>query len=384
MNLVRRAVACAVLSALVVGIASPGLAWQGRTVRRGQLRNRLDRIGGAIQRTRSELRKAKRAEEEIAGDLDRVEERLRSTRSNLRDATDRLSRSRKAQQRAEAELEDHIRDLRRQEELLARRLVANYRQGPVRYLSVLLGARTMGEFVGRANFVRALVRHDARLIAEMSAARDRVLDWKRRVDARARDASSDAKRLAERQEEQSTAMGERRELLSEVRDRRREIEVQLAGLEADSREITRRLRALSRTAAGRARGGLRFAGGMQAPVEGGVTSQFGLRFHPILRRSRMHDGVDFGGAHGSPIRAAAKGVVVYSGTMRGYGRVVVLDHGGGVSTLYAHCSTVLAAEGREVPQGKVIARIGSSGLSTGPHLHFEVRRNGTPVRPPFR
>ncbi|MFM7322241.1 MAG: murein hydrolase activator EnvC family protein [Armatimonadota bacterium] len=380
----RLPVAASLAVWLTMGFAVPVAARQGRTVKRVQLRDRLDRIGGEIQRTRSELRRAKRAEEEIAGDLDRVEDRLRSTRSNLRDATERLQRSRQAQTRAESQLGGYVRDLSEHERRLARRLVANYRQGPVRYLSVLLGARTMGEFVGRASFIRALVRHDARLIAEVGAARDRVLDWKHRVDARARDASRDARRLAQRQEEQSTVMGERRELLSEARDRRREIEAQLAGLEEDSRAIARRLRALSRTAAGRARGGKRFAGGMVAPVDGGVTSTFGMRFHPILRRSRMHDGVDFSAVSGEPIRAAASGVVVFSGTMRGYGRVVVVDHGGGVSTLYAHCSAILAAEGRDVSRGQVIARVGSTGLSTGPHLHFEMRRNGTPVAPPFR
>jgi len=98
----------------------------------------------------------------------------------------------------------------------------------------------------------------------------------------------------------------------------------------------------------------------------------------------MHDGIDFAGSTGDPIRAAAAGVVVFSGTMRGYGRVVVVDHGGGMSTLYAHCSAVLAREGREVGRGSVIARVGSTGQSTGPHLHFEVRRNGNPIRPPFR
>jgi len=370
---------------LCLGFADvPRTAWSQRPAKRTQLRNRLDSIGGEIKRTRSELRRARRAEEEIAGDLDRVETRLRSTRRNLRDATERLVVSRKAQTRAETQLAGYVAEMRAREQRLALRLVANYRQGPVRYVSVLLGARTMGEFVGRAAFVRAVIRHDARLIAEVGAARDRVLQWKKRVDARALDASLDARRLAERQEEQSAAMGERRELLSEVRDRRREIEAQLASLQEDSREIARRLRALSRTAAGKARGGMRFAGGFEAPVDGAVTSGFGLRFHPILRRSRMHDGIDFAGSTGDPIRAAAAGVVVFSGTMRGYGRVVVVDHGGGMSTLYAHCSAVLAREGREVGRGSVIARVGSTGQSTGPHLHFEVRRNGNPIRPPFR
>lgn len=121
--------------------------------------------------------------------------------------------------------------------------------------------------------------------------------------------------------------------------------------------------------------------GLMTPVAGRITSGFGMRFHPILHYARMHAGIDFGAAWGSPIVAAADGTVVAAGYGGGYGRQVQIAHGGGIVTLYGHMSSIAASPGEPVRQGQVIGYVGSSGLSTGPHLHFEVKVNGQPVDP---
>ena len=121
--------------------------------------------------------------------------------------------------------------------------------------------------------------------------------------------------------------------------------------------------------------------GLMTPVAGRITSGFGMRFHPILHYARMHAGIDFGASWGSPIVAAADGTVVAAGYGGGYGRQVQIAHGGGIVTLYGHMSSIAASPGEPVRQGQVIGYVGSSGLSTGPHLHFEVKVNGRPVDP---
>ncbi len=117
------------------------------------------------------------------------------------------------------------------------------------------------------------------------------------------------------------------------------------------------------------------------PVQGKISSNYGYRNHPILKRRILHSGIDIAAPNGTPVKAAAAGEVIYDGWMRGYGRVVVLDHGKGYSTLYGHLSASLVKTGQVVQSGQAIARVGKTGNTTGYHLHFEVRQYGTPVNP---
>ena len=116
-------------------------------------------------------------------------------------------------------------------------------------------------------------------------------------------------------------------------------------------------------------------------LRGAMASPFGNRIHPILKRKILHAGIDIAAANGTPVKTAAPGEVIYNGWLRGYGRVAVVDHGRGFSTLYAHLSASLVREGQVLKAGANIARVGKTGNVTGYHLHFEVRHYGTPVNP---
>jgi murein DD-endopeptidase MepM/ murein hydrolase activator NlpD len=120
---------------------------------------------------------------------------------------------------------------------------------------------------------------------------------------------------------------------------------------------------------------------MRMPVSGGVSSSFGMRTHPVYHSQRFHRGVDLRAAAGTPIRAPASGRVLYAGWSGGYGRQVKLSHGEGLATTFSHMSRIAAAPGSMVQAGEVIGYVGSTGLSTGPHLHYEVLKNGKAVNP---
>lgn len=191
--------------------------------------------------------------------------------------------------------------------------------------------------------------------------------------------------LAAAREEQNLALAEleaqqdaRQKLYDEAIERQDEFEAQVDQLEEESDRITEALKAREAIAAGQS---VKGSGQMMVPVAGRVTSGFGNRVHPITGRVRLHAGTDFGAPSGTPILAADSGVVVSAGWRNGYGNAVLIDHGNGLATLYAHQSRLAVSGGQSVAQGDVIGYVGSTGNSTGPHLHFEVRKGGTAVNP---
>lgn len=184
--------------------------------------------------------------------------------------------------------------------------------------------------------------------------------------------------LAARQAEQAAAvaaeLAQLRAKLDAVDADIAEFEDELNGLEEEQARVERLIEEEA------SKGG-DVPGILVRPVPGAITSGFGMRFHPILGYSRMHTGVDMTAAYGQEIKAAASGRVILASAYGGYGNAVIIDHGGGMTTLYAHQSQLNVSYGDQVSAGDIIGYVGSTGLSTGPHLHFEVRLSGVPVDP---
>ena len=173
-------------------------------------------------------------------------------------------------------------------------------------------------------------------------------------------------------------MAKQNDVLGQLQARKAEFQGQIAALQRQSDSLAASLR-------GRQAGQALAPSGhgiFSLPIPGApITSGFGPRVHPIYGDVRVHTGIDFGASYGTPIHAAADGVVVSAGPLGGYGNATVIDHGNGLATLYGHQSSIAVAPGQSVRRGQVIGYVGCSGLCTGPHLHFEVRVRGTPVDP---
>ena len=184
--------------------------------------------------------------------------------------------------------------------------------------------------------------------------------------------------LLERRGELALAYQEQQELLDELDGEIEHFEGELTALAREESSIRSAIAAASAPAVSAPSVS---SSGFVRPVPGAVSSGFGMRVHPITGQNRMHNGLDMNAAHGDPIRAVRSGTVILAGVKGGYGNTIMIDHGGGMVTLYAHQSRFGSSVGDRVAAGEVIGYIGSTGLSTGPHLHFEVRINGNPVDP---
>ena len=378
---------------LISGVATASSAAPGKTgdskpstsakrhEARATLRQKQATTVTRIKTVKTQLRQAKRSEAQIDADLATVQGRLQHTRARLDAEKAHLVVARKQQVQVAAALAASQKQLQKRETQLAERMASNYRQGPVRYMSVVLGSRSMGEMVSRAHVVKTLVHYDSTLVEQIKQDRVAVVKWKQEADAKAAEVADSTRQLGAEQDQQAEETQHQRAVLAEAKQRRAEFEQQLDDLQADSSAIESKIRALEETPLGHARTLIAFTGRFSRPVDAPIVSGFGMRFHPILHITRLHAGVDFGAVWGTPIGAAAEGIVAFSGVMHGYGNVVVIDHGGGLSTLYGHCSSRQVVEGQSVARGQIIAHVGATGLATGPHLHFEVRKNGTPVDP---
>ena len=232
-------------------------------------------------------------------------------------------------------------------------------------------------------------------LLDAAAGRDRdVLDRLRTLEAERQSQAAEAARLRDEASGLRQAVEEelaeleqwhrlRQDLKAEVQVRIDEWERAAAQRSQDALDMTALIRRTQVELLGLDLGDPAAASvqGFIAPIDAEIGSRFGMRRHPIFRVRRMHNGVDYGAPTGTPIWASKTGTVIFAGWKGGYGNTVVIHHAGGVSTLYAHMSKLTVEDGSYVTQGEVIGLVGSTGWSTGPHLHFEVRRNGDPADP---
>jgi murein DD-endopeptidase MepM/ murein hydrolase activator NlpD len=356
-------------------------AQQDKNQQRQKLQSELNSLQGEIGKLRGAIAQKRREERKVRRDLAELDQQITRVTARLRDTRNRLAQARKEQAELAKKLDVLTQRLRRRENLLAQRLRAAYKYRSVSYLSLLTNARSMSELNSRSFVLRQIVKTDRELLEQVRADQQAVAEAKAKMDALVRRIAGLAADLRSQQTELTETQEEKQELLKDISKERALYERQLAELEAESRAIAQRLRALMETPKGRARAEQRWSGQFIRPVNGRLTSGFGMRVHPIFKVRKMHTGIDISAPAGTPIHAADSGVVVEAGYLRGYGYTVIIDHGGGIATLYAHCSAILVSVGQEVQRGQTIARVGSTGYSTGPHLHFEVRVNGEPVNP---
>jgi murein DD-endopeptidase MepM/ murein hydrolase activator NlpD len=362
-------------------LLSPINTQSDKSQQKQQLQQQLTNLKGKIGQLRSQIQQKKREERKVRRDIAELDAQIDTTTNRLHQTRTRLANARQEQRSLAKRLAILTARLQKRQALLAQRLRAAYKHRSISYLNVLLGARSMRELTSRSYVMRQIVKADKELLDAVRADQQAVAQAKARMDRLVTQIGALERDLHAQAAELQEAQHEKKLTLKQIASERALYERQLAELEAESRAIAQRLRAMMETPAGRARADKRWSGRFIRPVNGRISSGYGMRTHPIFRVRRMHHGIDIAAPHGTPIFAADSGVVVEAGYIRGYGNTVIIDHGGGVATLYAHCSTILVGVGQEVQRGQMIARVGSTGYTTGPHLHFEIRINGDPVNP---
>jgi murein DD-endopeptidase MepM/ murein hydrolase activator NlpD len=329
----------------------------------------------------TELRAAQSAVDQAQGSLELLEaelgteqERLERLTVLLREQTQRLQRLQREYRHAVSILEARVRTI--------------YMEQPPDALSVLVSATTFSELIDSYEFANRIGLQDKRIARQVEHAK-RLAAEKRRatehtqrltaatvsvIAARTDEARAVRDELAAGRDTLAAARRLKRSALRSSRETREEYLNEVEALAAQSATLAAAIRD-AQAGAGSAGTGTPSPAGLIWPVNGPVVSGFGMRW------GRLHEGIDIAASTGTPIWAAAAGTVIHTGWLGGYGNLVVVDHGNGLATAYAHASAILVAVGQQVSQGETVSLVGSTGNSSGPHLHFEVRVNGIAVDP---
>ncbi|ABA19809.1 Peptidase M23B [Trichormus variabilis ATCC 29413] len=316
---------------------------------------------------------------------------LQTTNSQIKDSELRLQQASQRLQQLEAKLAVTERAYEERQVATVARLRYLQRSPLNQGWAVLLQSRDIGDFFSRRHQLKLVYQADQQILAKLSTQANLINQQKTKVEEQKNEVALIREQLLTQKSDYQAQAQSQSELIQRLSSDRLALEAAQNQLERDSKNLEGLIQQKVAEAKAREEAQaktnsrtniiIKGTGLFAFPSSAPTSSPFGWRVHPILGYRRFHSGLDFAASYGSTIRAADSGTVIFAGWYGGYGRAVIINHGGGITTLYGHASELYVAEGQPVQRGQAIAAVGSTGLSTGPHLHFEVRRNGTPVNP---
>ena len=267
-----------------------------------------------------------------------------------------------------------------------------YINGQISYLDVLFGSKDLSDFFTRMDLLKRLIKQDYDLVQVVLKQQKEIKAVRKQLESDRTVQEELAAKAEEAKEVKLAKVAKKQELIDKMQNDKAVYDKQYDEMMAASEQVAKLIQQSkykpqplppksSSDDVEVYNAAPSSSGGMIWPISGPITSPFGWRTHPIFGSQRFHSGLDIGGDYGLPIHAAKAGVVSHAGWIGGYGNTVMIDHGGGIVTLYGHNQSLNVSVGQQVSQGQVIAYCGSTGNSTGPHCHFEVRLNGEPVSP---
>lgn len=362
----------------ILSLAQLGGAGAGASEEAGLVQTRAEKA-----RKRAELDAARATDEQLEARLTQLKSEIASQSQRALQARATAAAADEALKLAEERLNRTVAELDFQKSLFASRVRVAYKSPDGGILDALVGSASISEAGVRLYGITKVIEHNDEVVSKLADLRgdleeDRRLfeEEKARAEAARRDAEEQAARLAE---VHASTQATEEALNNRIEELKKEVEA-LAREEARIQSVIRARQAAAEAALKQRKpvsqgGSAPSSKGFVWPVNGTVTSGFGMRW------GRLHAGIDIAAPTGTPVRAAQSGQVIFAGSQGGYGNLILIAHGDGIVTAYAHLSSIGVSVGRFVDRGQTIGAVGSTGYSTGPHLHFEVRVNGRPVDP---
>lgn len=342
-------------------------------IQQEELQNQIDDATGELESVQDEL-------SENLQQIQKLDEKIQASQEQLEELTTKITELQEQIDEVEEKLEVAEERYNKQKEILEVRLVTMYETSDTQYLDVILSSRSVSDFLSNYFLITELTNYDTELLDDMKAQKDEIELTKKKLD------NAKEQYATMKQNETKTAKilentkSVRENFIAKLSEQEQEIQAKIDEYNAEFEKVNKEILSLALQGID-----TQYIGGELAwPIPGytRITSKYGMRTHPITGVYKLHTGVDVSAPMGANFVAANDGIVTKAGFNGAYGNMVIIDHGGGVSTLYAHGSEIMVQVGDTVKRGEtVVLKVGSTGYSTGPHAHFEVRLNGVVTDP---
>ena len=347
-----------------------------------ELRKQNEEMNNKINKTNEKLEYVKEELSDTMLKVQETEDKVLEYEKQVKELGQKMNELQSSIDEATANLEIASQDYNAKSDMLAQRLVAMYEAGDTSYLDVLLKSSSLTDFLSRYYAIEELTKYDSELIDRVEKEKNNIEQTREKLEAE----QAEIKIVKAKSEQTTVVLNNMKTLQQSYVERlstgEKTLQEQITAYKKEQAEIQAKILEATNTIVPN----IQYTGGeMLWPVAASgtvITSNYGVREHPIQGVVKQHTGLDIGGADtGTPIVAALDGVVTHAGWLGGYGNCVMISHGNGVVTLYGHGNKVLTEVGKQVKQGETIMELGSTGNSTGPHCHFEVRINGNYANP---
>lgn len=339
---------------------------------REELQKQINDANGQLEDVQSEL-------SENLQQVQKLDEKISTSQQELDEINTKIAELQTSMEEVEAKLEEAEENYKKQKELLDNRLIAVYESSDTQYLDVILSSRSVSEFLSNYFLITELATKDTELLEEMQEKKQGIEISKKQIENTKEQLATMKANQTKTAKVLENTKTVRENFISKLSEQEKSIQEQIDEYNTRFAEINSEILKLAMDGID-----TQYIGGELAwPVPGytRISSKYGMRTHPITGVYKLHTGVDISAPMGANFIAANDGIVTKAGYNSAYGNMVIIDHGGGVSTLYAHGSEILVQVGQTVKRGEVVLKVGSTGYSTGPHAHFEVRLNGVVTDP---
>ncbi|MGI6424528.1 MAG: murein hydrolase activator EnvC family protein [Tepidanaerobacteraceae bacterium] len=342
-------------------------------------RKQQDDINKQIKQLKNDILQVDKQKKNVAQEIAELEKKLSQAEQELTVTEGKLKETQQNLANTMEELEQAIKRVEDQKDDLNIRMRTLYKTGPVDYIEVILASSSFSDFLTRLDIVKRIIEADKNLLIEFKEKQAEVAEKKAELEEQQRLIVKQRDEISARRASIASYRGDRQRLIAKLEQEKKQYEKMQDQLERDSENLRRKILEWEM----KNKKGFFGTGQFLWPVPSSkyITSDFGWRTHPVYKTRRYHEGIDIAASSGADVLSVDDGEVIFSGSYGAYGYTVIVSHGGGISTQYSHLSKLLVSEGKKVLKGDKVGLIGSTGVSTGPHLHFGVIQNGKVVNP---